>query len=107
MPWDNVHLTTNTDYILTSVLNKYTPQKRKSFEVIKGLIWTKNWEKQLCYGLETKLTKSDVNIKAYKKLWNYVVALNQESKCDNFNNLDVSKGVNSFWKTSKTYFSKC
>ena len=50
-------------------------------------------------------TKSDVDIAAYKKQRNYVVALNQKSKYNYFNNLDVSKGVKPFWKTCKPYFS--
>ena len=41
-------------------------------------------------------TKSDVDIAAYKKQRNYVVALNQKSKYNYFNNLDVSKGVEPF-----------
>ena len=51
-------------------------------------------------------TKSDADIVAYKKKRNYVVALNQKSKYNYFNNLDVSKGVKPFWKTCKPYFSK-
>ena len=50
-------------------------------------------------------TKSDVDIAAYKKQRNYVVALNQKSKYNYFNNLDVSKGVQPFWKTCKPHFS--
>ena len=50
-------------------------------------------------------TKSDVGIATYKKQRNYVVALNQKSKHNYFNNLDVSKGVKPFWKTSKPCFS--
>ena len=34
-----------------------------------------------------------------------MVALNQKSKDNYFNNLDVSKGVKFFWKTCKPYFS--
>ena len=34
-----------------------------------------------------------------------MVALNQKSKYNYFNNLDVSKGVKPFWKTYKPYFS--
>ena len=49
-------------------------------------------------------TKSDVDIADYKKQRNYVVALNQKSKYNYFNNLDVNKGVKTFWKTSKPYF---
>ena len=51
-------------------------------------------------------TKSDVYIAAYKKQRNCVVALNQKSKYNYFNNLDVSKRVKPFWKTCKPYFSK-
>ena len=51
-------------------------------------------------------TKSDVDISAYRKQRNYVVALNQKSKHNYFNNLDVSKRVKSFWKTFRPYFSK-
>ena len=54
---------------------------------------------------KTNKTKSDVDIAAYKKQRNYVVALNQKSKYNYFNNLDVSKGVKPFWKTCKPYFS--
>ena len=50
-------------------------------------------------------TKSDFNIAACKKQRDYVVALNQKSKYNYFNNLDVSKGFNFFWKTYKPYFS--
>ena len=50
-------------------------------------------------------TKSDVDIAAYVKQQNYVVALNEKSKYNYFNNLDVSKGVQPFWKTYKPYFS--
>ena len=50
-------------------------------------------------------TKSDVDIAAYVKQQNYVVALNEKSKYNYFNNLDVSKGVQPFWKTCKPYFS--
>ena len=49
--------------------------------------------------------KSDVDIAAYKKQRNYVVVLNQKSKYNYFNNLDVSKGVKPFWKTCELYFS--
>ena len=52
-------------------------------------------------------TKSDLDIAAYKKQLNYVVALNQKSKYNYFNNLDVSKGVKPFWKTCKPHFSQC
>ena len=50
-------------------------------------------------------TKSDVNIAAYKRERNYVVVLNQKAKYNYFNNLAVSKGLKTFWKTSKPYFS--
>ena len=53
---------------------------------------------------QTNKTKSDVDIAAYKKQQNYVVALNQKSKYNYFNNLDVNKGVKPFWKTCKPYF---
>ena len=38
-------------------------------------------------------TKSDVDIAAYKQQRKYVEVLNQKSKYNFFNNLDVSKGV--------------
>ena len=85
------------------------PKKRKSFGVIISLIWIKNWEKQMLRSRlknQTNKTKIDVDIAAYKKQRNYVVALNQKSKWNYFNNLDVSKGVKPFWKTCKPYFSK-
>ena len=50
-------------------------------------------------------TKSDVYIAAYKNQRNYVVALNQKSKYNYFNTLNVSKCVKPFWKTSKPYYS--
>ena len=50
-------------------------------------------------------TKSDMDIAAYKKQRNYVIALNQKSKCNYFNKLDVSKEIKPFWKTCKPYFS--
>ena len=39
---------------------------------------------------KTKKTKSDADITANKRQRNYAVALNQKSKCNYFNNLDVS-----------------
>ena len=50
-------------------------------------------------------TKSDVDIAAYKKQRNYVIALNQKQKYNNFNNQDVSKGVKPILKSCKPYFS--
>ena len=52
---------------------------------------------------KAKKTKSDVDIAAYKKQWNFVVALNWKSKYNYFNN--VSKGVKPFWKTCRPYIS--
>ena len=49
--------------------------------------------------------KSVVDIAAYKKHRNYVVVLNQTSKYNYFDNLDVSKGIKPFWKTCKSFFS--
>ena len=43
-------------------------------------------------------TKKDVDIAVYKNQRNYVLALNQKSKYNHFNNLDVSKGLNIFGK---------
>ena len=52
MPCDTAQLTTNTLNIFLRRFEMSTlPEKRKSFEVIINLIWIKNWEKQLCYGL--------------------------------------------------------
>ena len=50
-------------------------------------------------------TKCGVNISAYRKQRNYVVALSLKSKYNYFNNLDVSKGVKLFSKTCKPFFS--
>ena len=50
-------------------------------------------------------TKADVDIAAFKKQQNYVVALDLKSKCNYFNNLDANKAVKPFWKTCKPYFS--
>ena len=50
-------------------------------------------------------TKKDVDIAVYKNQRNYVLALNQKSKYNHFNNLDVSTGVKHSWKTCKLYFS--
>ena len=90
-------------------LNECAPQKKK-------VIWGnhkphQNKELGKAIMLRSKLknkankTKIDVDIAAYKKQRNYVVALNQKSKYNYFNNLDVSKGVKPFWKTCKPYFS--
>ena len=51
-------------------------------------------------------SKSDVDIVAYKKQRNYVILLNQKSKHNYFNSLDVGKRVKPFWKTCKPYFSE-
>ena len=48
--------------------------------------------------------KSDVDIAVYKKQWDYVVALNKKSKCNYFNKLDVTKGVNFFGKPADHIF---
>ena len=56
--------------------------------------------------LKNKANKTKVmsTFPAYKKQRNYVVALNPKSKYNYLNNLDVSKGVNLFWKNWKLYF---
>ena len=46
-----------------------------------------------------------IDIAAYKKHRNYVVVLNQTSKYNYFDNLDVSKGIKPFWKSCKSFFS--
>ena len=57
----------------------------------------------LRFRLQNKASKpkSDLDIAAYNKQRNYVVALNQKSKYNYFNNLDASTGVNPFLKTCK------
>ena len=45
-------------------------------------------------------TKSDVDIAACKKQQNYVVALNQKSKYNYFNNLELKL----FWENLQTIF---
>ena len=45
-------------------------------------------------------TKSDVDIAAFKKQQNYVVALNQKSKYNYFNNLELKL----FWENLQTIF---
>ena len=67
-----------------SVLNKYAPPKKK-------VIWG-NHKPYLSKELRKAIMlrpKSDVDNAAYKKQRNYVVALNQKSKYNYFNNLDV------------------
>ena len=49
-------------------------------------------------------TKSDVDIVAYEKQQNYVVAWNQKSKCNYFNNLNVRRGTKPVGKTCSPYF---
>ena len=97
------------EYIFTSVLNEYAPRKKKVIRGNHKPHLNKELRKaiMLRFKLKNKAnkTKIDVDIAAYKKQRNYVVALNQKSKYNYLNNLDVSKGVKPFRKTCKPYFS--
>ena len=84
------------EYIFTSVLNKYPTKKKKKRKAIMLRSRFKNKANKI---------KSVVDIAAYKKHRNYVVVLNQTSKYNYFDNLDVSKGIKPFWKTCKSFFS--
>ena len=95
-------------YIFTSVLNEYAPKKKKA---IRGNHKPHlNKELRKAFMLRSKLrnkankTTSGIEIAAYKKHRNYVVALKQKSKYNYCNNLDLNKGVKTFWKTCKTIF---
>ena len=50
-------------------------------------------------------TKSDVDIAANKKQWNYAIALNKKAKYNRFNNLGVNKETKLFCKICKPFFS--
>ena len=96
-------------YIFTSVLNEYAPKKKKVIRGNHKPYLNKELRKTII--LKSKLknkankTKSNVDIVAYKKERNYVVALNQKPKYNYLHNLDVSKGVKPPWTTCKPYFS--